>query len=149
MKKEIMAYLKCINWILTIFLLLLLPSSCRTLDIPINEIEDDKFTLNGVIVDSYGEPVLGATIMEKYTSNGVVSDFEGNFQISIDKGATFEINNIGFSTRSIDPKNYKRVLINIETGLIEFCCTNHEISDCGSTWDELRRLSRKKGCSFK
>ena len=39
--------------------------------------------ISGNVVDATGEPVIGATVMEKGTSNGTVTDFDGNFKIKV------------------------------------------------------------------
>ena len=39
--------------------------------------------ISGTVVDPTGETVIGATVMEKGTSNGTVTDFEGNFKLKV------------------------------------------------------------------
>ena len=39
--------------------------------------------VNGVVLDDLGETVIGATIMEKGTTNGTITDFDGNFTIDV------------------------------------------------------------------
>lgn len=46
-----------------------------------------KIEATGVVVDQTGETIIGATIMEKGTSNGTITDFDGNFKISVNSGA--------------------------------------------------------------
>lgn len=41
----------------------------------------NKVTASGTIVDETGSPVVGATIMEKGTANGTVTDIDGNFSL--------------------------------------------------------------------
>ena len=52
-------------------------------------------TFKGNIVDPNGEPVIGATIVQKGTSNTVVTDFDGNFSINAPAGAELEITYVG------------------------------------------------------
>ena len=47
----------------------------------------NKITASGTIVDETGAPVIGATIMEKGTANGTVTDIDGNFVIKAASGA--------------------------------------------------------------
>ena len=56
---------------------------------------------SGTIVDNEGEPIIGATIMEKGTSNGTISDFDGNFHLKTASGATLVISYIGFATQEL------------------------------------------------
>lgn len=58
----------------------------------------NKVTVSGTIVDETGSPVVGATIMEKGTANGTVTDIDGNFSLSTNEGAPLTISYIGYST---------------------------------------------------
>ena len=51
-----------------------------------NVVQQQK-NVKGVINDSFG-PVVGATVMEKGTSNGTVTDVDGNFSLNVNTGAT-------------------------------------------------------------
>ncbi len=55
--------------------------------------------VTGTVVDPSGEPMIGATVIEKGTSNGVVTDFDGNFAIDVPEGATIVISCIGFNNQ--------------------------------------------------
>lgn len=61
--------------------------------------------ITGKVVDINGEPIIGATIIEKGTTNGIVTDIDGNFTIyaSTDK-AEIEISYIGYKTQIIKPQ---------------------------------------------
>ena len=52
--------------------------------------------ITGTVIDETGEPVIGATVMEKGTSNGAVTDFDGNFHLKVAKGATLVFTYIGY-----------------------------------------------------
>ena len=52
--------------------------------------------ISGTVVDETGEGVIGATVMEKGTSNGTVTDFEGNFKLKVKAGALLAISYIGY-----------------------------------------------------
>ena len=51
----------------------------------------------GQVVDPTGETIIGATIMEKGTTNGTITDFDGNFKISVKQGAMLVVSYIGFN----------------------------------------------------
>lgn len=55
-----------------------------------------KRTVTGTIHDVNGQPVIGATIKEKSTTNGTVSNSKGYFSIDISQGATLVIYSIGY-----------------------------------------------------
>ena len=52
--------------------------------------------ITGTVVDETGEGVIGATVMEKGTSNGTVTDIDGNFTLKVAEGATLVISYIGY-----------------------------------------------------
>lgn len=55
----------------------------------------------GRVLDSKGEPVIGATIMQKGSKNGTVTDYDGNFVLDVDKGTILVISYIGCTTKEI------------------------------------------------
>ena len=53
--------------------------------------------VKGQVVDATGEPVIGASILEKGTTNGVISDIDGNFSLNVSSpNAVIVISYIGF-----------------------------------------------------
>lgn len=65
------------------------------------EVPNQKRKVKGSIVDATGTPVIGATIMEKGTNNGVVSDIDGNFILEVKTNAILEISYIGYKTQEV------------------------------------------------
>ena len=57
--------------------------------------------VRGKVVDETGQPVISAGIMEKGTSNGTITDMDGNYSISIKPGATLVFSYIGFETQEV------------------------------------------------
>ena len=45
------------------------------------------YHLTGTIVDGYGEPVIGANVVEKGTTNGAITDLDGNFSLNVQQNA--------------------------------------------------------------
>ena len=58
-----------------------------------------KVLATGKVVDKVGEPVIGATVMEKGTHNGVITDANGNYSIYVSPGNSLIISYIGFADR--------------------------------------------------
>ena len=73
-----------------------------------------QITVSGNVSDENGEPVIGATVMEALTTNGVVSDLDGNFKIQVkNENSTLKISYIGMIAQSIrvgSQRNIKVVL---------------------------------------
>ncbi|MBR2192392.1 MAG: TonB-dependent receptor [Bacteroidaceae bacterium] len=61
--------------------------------------------ISGTVIDSTGEPVMSATVLEKGTANGTVTDFDGKFTIRVEAGKTLVISFIGFLTQEVPAKN--------------------------------------------
>ena len=55
----------------------------------------------GKVVDTNGEPVIGASVVVPGTTNGVVTDIDGNFEIRVAAGTRLEISSIGYTTVSV------------------------------------------------
>ena len=58
-------------------------------------------TIKGSVVDSSGEPLIGATVMQKGTANGTATDVDGNFSINCPVGATLVISYVGCETTEV------------------------------------------------
>ena len=65
--------------------------------------------ITGTVVDDLGEGVIGATVKEKGTSNGTVTDFNGNFKLKVKAGATLVVSYIGYQTQEAAAKNGMKV----------------------------------------
>ena len=66
----------------------------------VQDVQQATKKITGTVVDAQG-PVIGASVTEKGTSNGVVTDFDGNFSLNVNPGATIVISYIGFVTQEI------------------------------------------------
>lgn len=62
-------------------------------------------TITGQVKDATGEPVIGASVLINGTSNGTVTDLDGNFSISVQPGATLTISYIGFQKQQVAATN--------------------------------------------
>lgn len=59
-----------------------------------------QITVSGNVKDSSGEPVIGASVLVKGTTNGVITDFDGNFSIAnVEDGSQIEVSYIGYVTQ--------------------------------------------------
>ena len=65
--------------------------------------------ITGNVVDPTGEPVIGATVMEKGASNGTVTDFDGNFTLKVEAGKTLVFSYIGYQTQELPAQNGMKV----------------------------------------
>ena len=58
-------------------------------------------TIKGMVRDVTGEPLIGASVIEKGTNNGVITDVDGNFTLTVPADATLSIAYMGYATREI------------------------------------------------
>ena len=85
-----------------------------------------EINVSGTIVDTTGEPVIGATVMQKGSTNGTVTDIEGNFKIAVNSGATLVVTYIGYVTQEVAAADGMRVVIKEDAqGLQEVVVTGY------------------------
>ena len=78
------------------------------------EIQQATKKITGTVVDASG-PVIGASVVEKGKSgNGVITDFDGNFSLSVSPGATLVISYIGYETQEIKVGNQSTLSITLK-----------------------------------
>ena len=75
--------------------------------------------VSGVIVDETGEPIIGASILEKGTTNGTITDFDGNFTLDVAEGATLEISYVGYAMQSLKAAVGMHVVMKEDTEVLE------------------------------
>ena len=64
--------------------------------------------VSGHVTDSQG-PLIGATVMEKGTNNGTVTDYEGNFSLNVQPGTTLVISYVGYISQEVKAADGMRV----------------------------------------
>ncbi len=75
--------------------------------------EQQKNTVRGTVTDQAGEPIIGASIVIKGTTKGVVTDTEGRFSIDVSNGSTLEISCIGYEKRMVKVGAQRNVSITL------------------------------------
>ena len=70
-----------------------------------------KIEVSGTVVDPNGETIIGASIMEKGTTNGTVTDFDGNFKLTTASGAKIVVSYIGFMTQELNAEPTMKIVL--------------------------------------
>jgi len=84
--------------------------------------------ITGNVVDAEGEPVIGATVMEKGTTNGVITDIDGNFRIKVNAGATLVFTYIGYDTQELPAESGMQVTLKEDaTELAEVVVVGYQV----------------------
>lgn len=78
----------------------------KSIILSIKENEGNSFPktdkkVSGIVLDEKGEPVIGANVMVKGTTNGTVTDMDGKFSLQIPEGTELEVSYIGFLTQMV------------------------------------------------
>lgn len=109
-KKEHMS--KSLLWRI---LLVLLSFSFSTI------VQAQNITVTGSVEDQNGEPLIGVTVAELNTTNGAITDIDGNFSIKCVKGSTLKFSYIGYKdvTKVVTESKLKIVLIEDSQALDE------------------------------
>ena len=83
-------------------------------------------TVTGVVSDSDGLPLPGATVLVQGTTTGVTTDFDGNFSINVAEGQTLEFSFVGYETAAIavGAGNVINVTLSLGTQLEEVIVTS-------------------------
>jgi len=73
-----------------------------------------KITVHGYVDDELGEPLIGATVMEKGTSNGTATDIDGKFTIAVESNATLVVSYIGYDPIEVPVKGQTDIRVSMK-----------------------------------
>lgn len=76
-------------------------------------------TATGLVVDAAGEPVIGASVVEKGTTNGIVTDIDGKFTLSVKPGATLSISFVGYQPQEVKAAKTMKIILKEDTELLD------------------------------
>ena len=87
----------------------------------VQTVQQQKQSVSGTIKDPVGEPVIGASILEKGTTNGTITDFDGNFTLNVAPGATLVISYIGYKNQEMKviPGKSLNIILQEDTETLE------------------------------
>ena len=84
--------------------------------------------ITGTVVDETGEGVIGATVKEKGTSNGTVTDFDGNFKLKVAAGKTLVFSYVGYENIEMAAANGMKVTMKENASeLAEVVVTGYQV----------------------
>ncbi len=86
---------------------------------PVPAVQQSK-KITGTVVDSQG-PIIGASVVVKGTSNGIATDFDGNFTLNVNQGQTLVISYIGYLTKEvkIDGRSHYDITLKEDNALLD------------------------------
>ena len=74
--------------------------------------------VNGLVVDVNGEPVIGASVVEKGTTNGGITDINGKFTLNVKPGSTLQISFVGYQTQEVKATKTVKVVLKEDSELL-------------------------------
>ena len=86
-----------------------------------------QITEKSTLVDEQDEPVIGATVLEKGTSNGTVTDYDGNFSLNVSETGVIQISYVGYTPIELNAREVptRIVLREDATALAELVVTGY------------------------
>ncbi|WP_339848636.1 TonB-dependent receptor [uncultured Dokdonia sp.] len=76
-----------------------------------------QVTVTGTVTDKNNVPISGANVIEKGTTNGAITDFDGNYNITVQSDGTLEISYLGFDTKRIAVNGKSSINVTLEEGV--------------------------------
>ena len=70
-----------------------------------------QIAVKGLVKDNTGEPVIGANVVVKGTTNGTITDFDGNFQLNANQGDVIVISFIGYQAQELPAAAQMNVIL--------------------------------------
>ena len=69
---------------------------------PVAETQDSKtIEISGKVIDTNGQPIIGATVFETGTANGITTDLNGGFTLTVTEKATLEFSYVGYKPQTL------------------------------------------------
>ena len=87
----------------------------------VSEVTEQLQSINvtGLVVDAAGEPVIGASVVEKGTTNGIVTDVDGKFTLSVKPGAILKISFVGYQPQEVKATPTMKIVLKEDTELLD------------------------------
>ncbi|MDR3119128.1 MAG: TonB-dependent receptor [Mediterranea sp.] len=76
-------------------------------------------TISGVVVDGKGELIIGASILEKGTINGTITDINGRFSLNVKQGTALTVSYVGYKTQETKAANDMRIILQEDNELLD------------------------------
>ena len=78
-----------------------------------------QMTVKGLVKDTTGEPIIGANVVVKGTTNGTITDFDGNFQLNANKGDIIVISFIGYQSQEVPAAPSLNILLKDDSQMLQ------------------------------
>ncbi len=102
-----------------------------------------KVTVTGIVLDNEGEPLIGVSVIESGTSNGVATGLDGTFSIMTNEGASLDFSYVGFEPQTLKPGRNRdlRVIMTSENDLDAVVVVGYGTIDKRSLTNSVSKIS--------
>lgn len=76
-------------------------------------------TISGTVKDTNGNPIIGANVMERGTTRGIVTDLDGKFTLKVSPNSTIEFSYLGYATQSMSASDNMEVVLKEDNALLD------------------------------
>ncbi len=102
-------------------------------------------TITGTIYGEDEEPIIGADILEIGTTNGTVTDLDGNFTMNVKRGAMLRISYIGYVTQEVAAQNNMKIVLKEDTqALDELIVVGYGVQKKSSITGSISKVDEKE-----
>ena len=78
-----------------------------------------KISITGIVTDTKKEPIIGASIFEKGSQNGTVTDYDGKFQLSVEQGSNLIISYVGYISKEIKADTKLNIILEEDNEVLD------------------------------
>lgn len=88
-------------------------------EISVLKIQQNAMEVSGFVVDKFGEPIIGASVVEIGTSNGVITDLDGKFRLSVQPKSKLRISYVGYKTVEQSASSSMEIVLDEDTETLD------------------------------
>lgn len=77
----------------------------------VQSVQQGSLKVNGVVKDAEGEPIIGASVFEKGTKNGTVTDVNGKFTLDVKPGSSLVVTYVGYTTQEVSATRNPNIIL--------------------------------------
>lgn len=78
-----------------------------------------QINVKGIVKDATGEPIIGANVVVKGTTNGTITDFDGNFQLQVNKGSILVFSFVGYQPQDLPAAPNMNVILKDDAKMLQ------------------------------
>ena len=72
-----------------------------------------QITVQGVVKDQTGETVIGASVVQKNTTNGTITGIDGDFSLNVPSDAVIVVSFVGYKSLEVSVKGQKQIMVTL------------------------------------